>query len=190
MEIRLGERHRRHCWEPRGVAAAGRLGDISVTSQGGAAQSGTTPGRCSCPPWFCTASTLSTQPSRATHHRLGCKHVFVPELEIFDIFQDDLLVFPALEEVGAADDGGGSRGLVALDVHRGGLVVGLDPPGEDRAGLVGWRRQQGQGDGVGAMGSTLGSLVTLPHPRSAGGGLEHTLVPRSLIFTGSKQCKR
>lgn len=113
--------------------------------------------------------------SRVTHHRLGRKHVFVPELEVFDVFQDDLLVFPALEEVCAADDGGGTRGLVPLDVHRGGLVIGLNPPGEHRqcggVGEEGSRsKEMGWGEWVTPLGDSVGVTChpAVPHPRSAG----------------------
>lgn len=130
------------------------------------------PARCGSAPHQPSA----VNSSRVTHHRLGCKHVFVPELEVFHIFQDDLLVFPALEEVCAADDRGGPRGLVPLDVHRGGLVVGLNPPGEDRecAGM-GEEGSRSKEMVWGERAAPLGALwvaVTchpaVPHPHSAG----------------------
>lgn len=72
--------------------------------------------------------------SRGTHRRLCGKHVFVPELEVFDVFQDYFFIFSALKEIGAANDGRSPRRLVALDVHRVRLIVGLYSPGKSKKG--------------------------------------------------------
>lgn len=72
--------------------------------------------------------------SRGIYHRLCCKHVFVPELEVFNVFQDYFFVFSALKEIGAANDGRSPRRLVPLDVHRIWLIVGLNSPGKNKKG--------------------------------------------------------
>lgn len=72
--------------------------------------------------------------SQDAYHGLGCKHVFVPELEVFNIFQDYLFIFPALKEIGAANDSRSPRRLVPLNVHCIWLIVGLDSPGENKRG--------------------------------------------------------
>ena len=58
----------------------------------------------------------------------GGEHVLVPELEAVHLLQDDPPVLLALEEVCAAEDGGGPLGLVPLDQDRGGGVVRLHAP--------------------------------------------------------------
>lgn len=66
----------------------------------------------------------------------GGKHVLVTELEAVDLLQDHAAVLFALEEVGAAEYSGDTLGLVSLDQHCGGGVVGLHAPemGEKRVG--------------------------------------------------------
>lgn len=58
----------------------------------------------------------------------GGEHVLFSELEAVDLLQDHPAVAFALEEVGAAEYGGDALGLVSLDQHSGGGVVGLHAP--------------------------------------------------------------
>lgn len=89
--------------------------------------------------------------SHNTYHGLGCKHVFVPELEVFNIFQDYFFILSALKEIGAANDSGNPRRLVPLDVHRIWLIVGLNSPGKNKrkAAVVLFLHSQSKAEGSG-----------------------------------------
>lgn len=58
----------------------------------------------------------------------GGEHVLLSELEAINLLQDHSAVVFALEEVGAAEYGGDTLGLLSLDQHCGRGVVGLHAP--------------------------------------------------------------
>lgn len=62
------------------------------------------------------------------YHRLGGKEIFVPELEVFYVLQEDLFIFPGLEEICATQDGGRACWFISLYVNRGWFVIRLDTP--------------------------------------------------------------
>lgn len=69
---------------------------------------------------------------RPSYPRGGGEHVLFAELEAVDLVQDHSAVVFALEEVGAAEYGGGTLGFASLNQHCGGGVVGLHTPGKNR----------------------------------------------------------
>lgn len=77
---------------------------------------------------------LNKQPPlpRPSYPRGGGEHVLFAELEAVDLVQDHSAVVFTLEEVGAAEYGGGTLGFTSLDQHCGGGVVGLHTPGKNR----------------------------------------------------------
>lgn len=92
---------------------------------------------CSVPqtPAPCHASPPMPRPSHPGGGGGGGEQVFVSQLEAVDLLQDHLPVVFALEEVGAAENGGDPLRFAPLDQHRGGRVVGLHPPGEEKREL-------------------------------------------------------
>lgn len=68
---------------------------------------------------------LSVQPSYPCG---GGEQVLVSELEAVNLLQDHGAVLFTLEEVGAAEYSWDTLGLVSLDQHCGGGVVGLHTP--------------------------------------------------------------
>lgn len=63
-----------------------------------------------------------------SYPRGGGEHVLFSELEAVDLFQDHSAVALALEEVGAAENGGDPLRFVSLDQHCGRGIVGLHSP--------------------------------------------------------------
>lgn len=58
----------------------------------------------------------------------GGKHVLFSKLEAVNLLQDHFAIVFTLEEVGAAEYGGDTLGLVSLDQHCGRRVIGLHAP--------------------------------------------------------------
>lgn len=82
---------------------------------------------------FCVTDSATTPPPplplRLSYPGGGGKHVLVSELEAVHLLQNHSAVLLALEEVGAAEYSGHTQGLLPLDQHCGGGVVGLHTPG-------------------------------------------------------------
>lgn len=86
--------------------------------------------------------------AQLSYPRGGGEHVLFSELEAINLLQDHSAVVLTLEEVGAAQYGGDSLGLVSLDQHCGRRVVGLHAP-EMEGRNRGDREKEVQRDGEG-----------------------------------------